>query len=97
MPTQQGTFDTVLAHARKQGKKSLAHNDQSSCLYRNEDGLMCFVGVLIPDDRYQETMENQTANYEGEAIHKKEVGNLLKELGYDTTFCRIKCIHHRNY
>jgi hypothetical protein len=49
--TPQEIFDTVVAHARKQGKRSF-DEDGESCCYRGPNGTMCFVGVLIPDKEY---------------------------------------------
>jgi hypothetical protein len=61
---KQEIFDTVLAHARWQGKKSdlppkngmvNRHN-----LYRHPYGLKCFIGILIQDKEYHpqwETMD----------------------------------------
>jgi hypothetical protein len=50
----QKTFDAVLAHLRKQGKRAI---DGESCMYRTEDGLKCAIGCLIPDDKYDPKMD----------------------------------------
>lgn len=55
MPTKQETYDTIVAHLRKQGRK--ATDDHGMCCYRADDGLKCAVGCLIPDDLYDEGME----------------------------------------
>jgi hypothetical protein len=56
----QKTFDTVVQHLRKQGKRALT--DKGGCAYRGLGGTKCAVGVLIPDDKYSESMEGLSAN-----------------------------------
>lgn len=60
----QEIFDTVLAHARKQGKKSDLPPKNGMVnrrnLYRHPYGLKCFIGILIQDNEYHpqwETMD----------------------------------------
>jgi hypothetical protein len=52
---KQEIFDTVAKHLFKQGKR--AWRDTKGCEYRSEDGSMCAVGCLIPDDLYHPSME----------------------------------------
>jgi hypothetical protein len=52
---QQEIFDKVVTHLRKQGQP--AKNEDGECQYRTEDGLMCAVGCLIPDNLYREQFE----------------------------------------
>lgn len=33
-----------------------------SCTYRNDDGNCCLVGVFIPDEKYDDRMENECAD-----------------------------------
>lgn len=47
-------FEIVRQHLMAQGAKSFRG---ARCAYRGADGLMCAVGVLIPDDQYQESMD----------------------------------------
>jgi hypothetical protein len=47
--TPQEIFDVVSEHLFNQGKRSV---DKFHCRYRNDDGLRCAVGVLIPDTYY---------------------------------------------
>jgi hypothetical protein len=60
MDTQQA-FETVVKHLRKQGCRSQQDttvNGTITCMYRiPENGLMCAVGALIPDEVYQESFE----------------------------------------
>jgi hypothetical protein len=60
MLDKQKTFDTVLAHLRRQGRPAL---NKEGCRYRTSDGLMCAVGCLIPDARYSPDIEN-TSGYQ---------------------------------
>lgn len=62
MPTLQETFDIVVAHARKQGCKSM---DGGICLYRGPNGLKCWAGILIPDEEYVPEMEHMSISQIG--------------------------------
>lgn len=53
---KQEIFDTVCEHAAKQGRKSIV---EGSCKYRGPDGTKCFIGALIPDDKYYTSLENK--------------------------------------
>jgi hypothetical protein len=59
---RQEIFDTVARHLLSQGKKceipTTPHED-GVCMYRY-NGMACAVGVLIPDDLYNESMEGYT-------------------------------------
>ncbi len=52
--TAQEIFDTVVAHLRKQGRKSY---DGRICLYRGPNGTKCAAGCLIPDELYTPGIE----------------------------------------
>jgi hypothetical protein len=60
MLSQQQIFDKVSTHLLAQNKRSsfIKDSGQEYCRYR-QDGLMCAVGCLIPDDKYEPEMENQ--------------------------------------
>lgn len=49
--TEQQIFDQVAAHLLKQGVRSV--DDQTRCLYRGPNGLMCAAGCLIADEEYK--------------------------------------------
>jgi hypothetical protein len=57
--TNQEAFDRVWhwfvveGHAQSKAPGSMA------CLYRGPDGLKCAVGVLIPDEEYQPSLEGK--------------------------------------
>lgn len=55
--TKQQIFDRVATHLVRQREKSIR---QGICQYRGDGGLKCAVGVLIPDYRYREYMEQLT-------------------------------------
>ena len=90
--TKQKTFNTVLRHAREQGKKALNFgNPLCKCAYRNRDGLKCFVGCLIPDKRYR-------ARFEGNNAGCGEIAELLQELGHDVKLCvQLQQVHDSLY
>jgi hypothetical protein len=58
MLDKQQTFDRVLAHLRAQGVPA---SDGGKCCYRTEDGRMCAVGCLIPDEEYDPGIEGNAA------------------------------------
>jgi hypothetical protein len=60
----QEIFDTVAKHLFTQGCRSIEVDDEGeeSCLYRGPEGRICAVGVLIPDELYQGSMEHQNSD-----------------------------------
>lgn len=92
MPTKQETFDTVVAHLRKQGTRSLNHNDEEmngvvGCAYRGLEGRMCAAGCLIPDLWYAPIMEGKRC---GHGL----VGQAMRVLGHDIQLVsRLQSIH----
>lgn len=62
--TNQEAFNTVVQHLRTQGEPSINPKNSryiARCLYRHPDGIKrCAVGVLIPDELYQDDMECQS-------------------------------------
>ncbi len=61
---RQEVFDTVARHLLTQRKKSYCmRNGRQACLYRGPHGLRCAVGVLIPDELYDEKMEHQDVTF----------------------------------
>lgn len=61
----QRTFDLVVNHLRKQGKRSMRRDSEGRlwCAYRADDGSKCAVGVLIPDSDYLPSFEGHGAQY----------------------------------
>lgn len=64
MNTQEA-FDIMIAHLRKQRKKSIIVDEEGDiiCMYRNPWGLKCAVGVLIPDEMYNPDMEGKSVSH----------------------------------
>lgn len=54
--THQELFDQVVAHALTMPRKSAAATGR--CLYRTINGNACFIGGLIPADRYSKSLED---------------------------------------
>jgi len=73
--TEQELFDIVYKHMMSQNAKSMmamAVEGSFSCAYRGKDGLMCAVGVLIPDEDYRADMEglaSQNLLAKGACLH----------------------------
>lgn len=57
--SKQRMFDMVLDHAREQQCKAEGFG---TCLYRSGNGAKCFVGAMINDAFYHESMEEQQAD-----------------------------------
>ena len=55
--TAQQTFEHVVKHLFKQGRRS--YSDASGCLYKGPNNTSCAVGCLIPDDVYSTGMEGK--------------------------------------
>lgn len=88
MPTDQEVFDKVAKHLLTQGERSTGNiynidydeeyeepDDVSDCAYRGDNGLMCAVGCLIPDEVYLPSMEGQSVS----SLLWGYTGNNLKE------------------
>lgn len=67
-------FDAVIkkmaTHLAKQ--RSRAVGEDSGCRYRAEDGSMCAVGCLIPDELYSEAIEFSISRLFAQAVVKDE-------------------------
>lgn len=75
--TKQDIFNIAANGLLKQGKKSV---DGLSCLYRGPNGLKCAVGMLIPDNLYQDRFEGSSAGESGviNALIKVGVPNTIE-------------------
>jgi hypothetical protein len=58
MRTIQETFDFVITHLRKQGKRA-TQGGGKECAYRGDDGTSCAIGCLIPDNIYDPEIEGR--------------------------------------
>lgn len=58
--TAQEIFNIVALHLFNQQAGSFDENYEH-CLYRNDDGLKCAIGCLIPDEKYSEDMEGDSS------------------------------------
>ena len=56
--TTQEVFDKVATHLLTQNCKSV--DDFGRCFYRGPEGTKCAVGILIPDEQYNPSMEHHT-------------------------------------
>jgi hypothetical protein len=56
--TSQEIFDCVWDHfVTKKSPRSITNGNWSHCAYRGDKGARCAAGLLIPDEKYQESME----------------------------------------
>ena len=99
MPSYQETFDTVVAHLRRQRAKAEIRGSspgEKICVYRAPDGKRCAAGCLIPDDRYEPSFE-YTVVGGTEATHNNRanaVTLLMEELGHDINLVKaLQSVH----
>lgn len=78
--TNQETFDTVVAHLRKQGRPAIR---AGQCKYRACEGLKCAAGCLIPDDKYLSSFEGKLA------LPGTAPGDLIESLGHSLNLVGI--------
>ena len=64
----QELFDKVLAHSRTMTEKSQRSED-GRCMYRDGKGGECFIGCLLPDDKYTPNMDRSA----GAREHRRAV------------------------
>ena len=72
---------SAATYMDKQGVRSISSDgDDYGCSYRGKDNTCCFVGALIPDESYKESMEGLKVS----ALYKKHgisaCPEILKEL-----------------
>ncbi len=86
----QETFDTVVAHLRKQKKQAI--NRDGVCQYKTADGLKCAAGCLIKDEDYQPDFEGMTVmTFSGVP---NEPGELIASYGHDVDLVkRLQRVH----
>ncbi len=84
----QEAFNKIYIHAQKK-EKSVA-TDGVTCKYRGAHGRMCFIGVLIPDDKYDPAFDCGTTTKE-----VCDVSGLTKYICYDA-FYILQNIHDVN-
>ena len=103
--TNQEVFDKVVAHARKQGCKSLMENvlhpeEGPLCAYRGENNTKCFAGIFIPDEDYRESYEGKVSMAVFHVIGITDMdGFLVRDLqvihdhttveGWEAKFCEL--------
>lgn len=81
MLPRQETFDRVLTHLRTQGVPAY---EDGQCSYRTDNGLMCAIGALIPDENYISQMD--CGHSVGEELVWKRVPGATKR---DVPFLRL--------
>lgn len=97
MISKQETFNTVVAHLRRQGCRALS--PVGACQYRTRDGKKCAVGCLIPDDIYIPEMEGKPLYLSYiEPNHADNrptvVCEIVRNLGHDVDLARdLQYVH----
>lgn len=77
---------------QNQPKSENQFEDTNYCLYRGQNNTKCFIGALIPDDLYQESMEKNSVD--ALVTDFPTISNLL-EINNDTLafYMRMQTIH----
>jgi len=76
---KQLTYDMVRDHLMTQGEPSQVYDREEEatiCRYRGDDGRMCAVGCLIPDELYRPELEGR--------IVRELPGDVLAAIGADS-------------
>lgn len=64
--TYQEAFNIIWEHAKKKEKgfgPSKCYPGEKFCRLRGDNGSKCFIGVLIPDEEYEECMESDVVSF----------------------------------
>ncbi|HEX9804592.1 MAG TPA: hypothetical protein VGA67_02835 [Candidatus Dojkabacteria bacterium] len=69
-------------------------NSGSSCMYRNRNGDRCFIGALIPDDKYDPQIEGITMDMVVDYVYRENSDQIQSKFDYPhrvgvNTFLRI--------
>ena len=107
MLNRQLVFDTVTSHLLRQGERSVRiyNRVDETCAYRGKNGLKCSIGVLIPDGKYNKSMEGNNAfTAEIASAIDKQYGSVdstpdpVNDLNSDGTFLWwLQWSHDSNY
>lgn len=84
--TTEEVFEYIKHHLLTQMQQS--KNDKGACFYKNEQGLKCAAGCLIPDDMYNPDFENKKWY---SLVVEKSVPKEHREL-----IRNMQCIHDYN-
>ena len=93
--SNQEIFDKVATHLLKQGQRSVALSSEGApqCQYRGDKGTMCAVGCLIPDERYDSSIEGlSVAMMTREDDFHQEDDGVLDALGFAVKFRQIRLL-----
>lgn len=88
--TEQAVFEKAVVHLLTQNQKSV--HDVDTCMYRSPDGLMCAVGIFIPDDVYDQKLERMSVNAVLERFGISEETGRVKTL----ILTQLQSLHDRN-
>ena len=86
-------FKTVVTHLLTQNSKSVEGSDSGNCVYQNNDGKQCAVGVLIDSKNYKPDLESHAADSLEviQAIEKSLDTNITKS--DRDLLCKLQDIH----
>ena len=86
-------FKTVVTHLLTQNSKSVEGSDSGNCVYQNNDGKQCAVGVLIDSKNYQPDLEGKAADHleVTQAVEKSLDTNINKS--DRDLLCKLQDIH----
>lgn len=90
MIPKQETFDTVVAHLRKQKRQAKNSEAGQMCQYLAANGDKCAVGCLIPEDRYSEDLEGEVVHggLSDDPNRNTRITILMHKLGHDLGLCK---------
>jgi hypothetical protein len=92
----QQVFDYVVEKLREQGCQSISEG--GNCLYRGPNGLKCAAGHLIPDDKYDERMENGLILGSNHCLSNSLVTSFFESTGVNLTLAAsLQNVHDHHW
>ena len=98
--TDQETIDRSAAHLLKQGGRSIDRN--GNCRYRGDNGEMCAIGCLIPDEDYSLGMEGRSVlslmEIQSDFSRHSDCSKTMKRIGLtnESLLSDIQQVHDMN-
>lgn len=89
--SNQGIFDAIVTHLRKQGRK--AQNYRGTCFYRAPNGDECAFGCIIPDNVYADRLENVSAHALLDPTHLEWTRELALYVPFEQLITDMQSVH----
>jgi len=87
----QHTYDTIIDHLNNGGKqsaKALRDGLGAKCLYRGPDGAKCFIGLMIPDDKFEHEWDSGKSALD--LVYEDKI--IVEDSGKTGSAHQLKCL-----